>query len=84
MNGHELACDFAVRYPTTRVIFLTTTNVKYQVPPRGAVPVHRKAVCSERIRQRVAEILGERAPDNQIEFRRGPLRVHSALIFSIL
>ena len=50
MNGHELALHLATRYPSTKVIFVTAINVRMRtVPPRCAVPVDCKAVCSERI-----------------------------------
>ena len=60
MNGHELAWHLAVRYPSTKVIFVTATHVECEVCPHAVrCPWIAKPFAPKELVKRIAEILGE-------------------------
>ena len=59
MNGHEMARHVAVRYPATKVIFVTATNVECEMCPHAVqCPWIAKPFAPTELVQRIAEILG--------------------------
>ena len=61
MNGHEMARHVAVRYPATKVIFVTATNVECEMCPHAVqCPWIAKPFAPKELVTTIAEILGER------------------------
>jgi DNA-binding response OmpR family regulator len=59
MNGHELVWHVAVRYPHTKVIFVTATHVECEVCPHAVqCPWIPKPFAPKELVRRIAEILG--------------------------
>jgi len=60
MNGHELASHLAIRYPSTKVIFVTAINVECERCPHAVqCPWIAKPFAPKELVKRIAEILGE-------------------------
>jgi len=63
MNGHELVSHLAARYPATKVIFVTATNVQCETCPYAvACPWIAKPFAPKELVTRIAEILEEGPP----------------------
>jgi DNA-binding response OmpR family regulator len=60
MDGHELVWHLAIRYPSTKVIFVTATHVECEVCPYDVqCPWIAKPFAPNELVKRIAEILGE-------------------------
>lgn len=60
MNGHELARHLAVRYPSTKVIFVTATHVECEVCPHAVqCPWIAKPFAPKEVVRKVAEVLAD-------------------------
>jgi DNA-binding NtrC family response regulator len=67
MNGHELAWQLAVRYPMTKVIFVTATYVECETCSHAVQrPWIAKPFAPEELVRRVAEILAQSSPQSNI------------------
>jgi CheY-like chemotaxis protein len=60
IDGHEMAWHVAARYPGTKAIFLTATNVECEMCPHAVkCPWIAKPFARKELVKRIAEILGE-------------------------
>jgi DNA-binding response OmpR family regulator len=60
MDGHELVWHLAIRYPSTKVIFVTATYVECEVCPYDVqCPWIAKPFAPKELVKRIAEILGD-------------------------